>query len=175
MNALWLSMLQVICERAKADESYASVMGGVLAGMIPASRVLDPAVLAKTVTQALVAASIGLTSHDEGGTGRTGSDDRPSLHGVAAQAGVRMVDGMAREFVRRPADTLRWGLGLAGEVADLAALMIQQWRWARARDRGATRRTTIHRLRRPAARRLVRRVRRGMPDAQRYYMDRSIM
>jgi hypothetical protein len=122
-------MLQVICERAQTDESYAGVMGGVLAGMLPANRVLDPAVLAKTVTQAFVAASRGLPSHVAVGTR---SDDRSSRHGSLTQAGVRMADGMAREFISRPADTLRWSLSLAGKAADLAALFVQEWRKARA-------------------------------------------
>jgi len=129
LNPLWLSMLQVICERAQTDESYAGVMGGVLAGMLPANRVLDPAVLAKTVTQAFVAASRGLPSHDAVGMH---PDQRPSRHGSVTQAGVRMADGMVREFVSRPADTLRWSLSLAGKAADLAALLVQEWRKARA-------------------------------------------
>lgn len=52
LNPLWIQVLRLIIERASVDRDYAETAGGVLAGVVPANKVIHPAFISKTVMQA---------------------------------------------------------------------------------------------------------------------------
>lgn len=51
LNPLWIQLFKVIVERATIDPSYAEIAGGILAGVIPANKVIHPVFLTKTIFQ----------------------------------------------------------------------------------------------------------------------------
>lgn len=59
LNPVWLEALKVISSRARIDEEYAQVTGGILAGLSPAHEALSVKVLGRTLDQALYSALLG--------------------------------------------------------------------------------------------------------------------
>jgi menaquinone-9 beta-reductase len=51
LTSLWLQLLSIMSERAAADEQYANVAGGILAGLIPSQAALSPSFIGKSVQQ----------------------------------------------------------------------------------------------------------------------------
>ncbi len=111
LNPVWLRALEIIAARARQHHVYASVAGGVLAGLVPARRVLSQQVILGTIQEA--ALELGL---------------RPALNsifrpGEALHAGfgaVRSGLTMAVGSLRNPVDSLAWGWDLAGSATELA-------------------------------------------------------
>lgn len=114
LNPLWLQALQVIVARARGDADYAAITGGVLAGLVPASRVLQPDIVGKTVMQAAVSLGFGGVRHLLRG--------RAHLRELGSEAGRAALDGAAA-MARQPGASLRWGVGLAGSAAELGLQM----------------------------------------------------
>jgi len=52
LNPLWIQLLKVIVQRASTDQTYAEIAGGILAGVMPANKVIHPAFITKTLLQA---------------------------------------------------------------------------------------------------------------------------
>lgn len=57
LTSVWLRALEVITSRARVDREYAAVMGGVLAGLTPASDALAPRMVKRTLEHALFSAA----------------------------------------------------------------------------------------------------------------------
>lgn len=51
LNPFWIQLFKVIVERSLIDKSYAEIAGGMLAGVVPANKVIHPAFLTKTILQ----------------------------------------------------------------------------------------------------------------------------
>lgn len=110
LNALWLQALQVIVARARGDADYAAITGGVLAGLVPASRVLQPDIVRKTVVQAALSMGFGTARQLLRGPGH--------LRALVREAGHQAMQS-ASTMAQHPRQTVRWGLGVAGGALEL--------------------------------------------------------
>ena len=54
LNPLWLCVLRIMIAQAEKDEKYASIAGGILAGMVPGSTALHWYFLRKSIARALI-------------------------------------------------------------------------------------------------------------------------
>lgn len=109
LNPLWLEALQIITARARRDPAYATVTGGVLAGLTPARDVLRPNVIIGTIEQAVETVGMQAAMHAIRGprhVRQTGME----LAQLAAQ--------VVRDSVRRPTATARWGIGVMAASAE---------------------------------------------------------
>lgn len=59
LNKVWLEALKVISARARIDEEYARITGGILAGLSPAREALSVKVLGRTLDQAVYSTVLG--------------------------------------------------------------------------------------------------------------------
>jgi len=117
LNPLWLQALQVIVARARGDADYAAITGGVLAGLVPASRVLRPDIVRKTVTQAALSMGFGTARHLLRGPAH--------LRALGNEAGRLALDSAAT-MARNPQQAVRWGLGVAGSAVELGVQAASQ-------------------------------------------------
>lgn len=110
-NPVWLKALQIIAQRARHDEAYAEIAGGVLAGLVPAQSVVSTSMIVGTLRQAVFSLGaetlFGAVRHREGPVG-FGRD----LLGLALDLGGRSV--------RHPGATASWALGVGGRSVSLA-------------------------------------------------------
>lgn len=111
LNPLWLQALQVIVGRAATDAEYARVVGGVLAGIVPAREVIDVNIVRKTIEQGAVrvgrqVATAPLTAN---GLLRAGIDATEFAIDVAAT------------MLQDQAGSERWVLELAARAWNLVA------------------------------------------------------
>jgi geranylgeranyl reductase family protein len=53
LNPLWMMVLKVFIDRAKIDERYKTIAGGILAGMVPTQNAVTPYFIWKSILQAL--------------------------------------------------------------------------------------------------------------------------
>lgn len=111
-NPVWLKALQIIAARARHDDAYAAIAGGVLAGLTPAKRVVSTTMIAGTLRQAVLTlgteAVFGAVRHDGGpvGFGR-------ELAQLALALGMQSAG--------HPGATAGWILGVGGRSVRLAS------------------------------------------------------
>lgn len=115
LNPVWLKALEIITHRARHDEAYAEIAGGVLAGLTPARSVIGTTMILGSIRQAAVTlgagALVGAARHRGGPRG-------------FARDLVQVARDMAADNAGRPRDAVAWALGvglksgrLAGHVA----------------------------------------------------------
>ena len=51
LNPLWLKMLAIMSSKARVDDAYADIAGGILAGLLPANEALSFSFISKTAMQ----------------------------------------------------------------------------------------------------------------------------
>jgi geranylgeranyl reductase family protein len=110
LNPVWLEALAIITARARRDPNYATVTGGVLAGLVPAREVLRPNVILGTATQAVTRVGTNTAFTLFRGPG--------AVRESAMAVGQLAVD-LTREGRRDPVAIARWLSGLVGAVAEL--------------------------------------------------------
>ncbi|MEM9057091.1 MAG: hypothetical protein AAGD86_06420 [Pseudomonadota bacterium] len=114
LNPVWLHALKIITTRAKVDENYATVTGGVLAGLVAASAVLKPAIVLGTARQAAMSEALAVARHAL----------RGPRHWVAfGSSSAKHTASVVWENVRRPVALAQWGGGVAYCAAELATQM----------------------------------------------------
>jgi geranylgeranyl reductase family protein len=59
LNPMWLALLKIITTKAKKDEKYANLAGGILSGMIPTNKAITISFLGKTFLQCIAFAFKG--------------------------------------------------------------------------------------------------------------------
>jgi geranylgeranyl reductase family protein len=116
LNPLWMQALRVILSRATVDPAYADITGGVLAGMEPASRVIQSRVLVGTVQQAAIALGVGTVKHALRGPGHLIRVGRQM-----AGSGVTL----ASETASHPIEYTQWGAGVAVGAAGLVSQIVR--------------------------------------------------
>jgi hypothetical protein len=116
LNPLWMQALRVILSRATVDPAYADITGGVLAGMEPASSVIQSRVLVGTVQQAAIALGLGAVKHALRGPGHLVRVGRQM-----AGSGVTL----ASETASHPIEYTQWGAGVAVGAAGLASQIVR--------------------------------------------------
>jgi menaquinone-9 beta-reductase len=116
LNPVWLRALAIITRRAERDPEYAAITGGVLAGLVPASRALGAKVILGTIQEA--ALSLGL---------------EPLLYAASHPLGAALgVWGLGRagaqivyNTARHPRSAAGWGLGAASSAWELAGQVVR--------------------------------------------------
>lgn len=111
LNPLWLRALRVIAERARKDEAYAEIAGGIMAGVVPASSALSPRLLLGTVQQAVMTLGSSVQATFLGG---------PLALAETGIAVAQLGGQLLRSAFRDPESWLRWLLQTAGSAAELA-------------------------------------------------------
>lgn len=111
LNPLWLDMLRVIIQRASIDPAYAETAGGILAGVLPASRVIQPGFIAKTVLQAGI---------HFGFKGMRLTLEGPRRWRAATGNALRMSSSLAGDVAGDPGNYLKWAAGTGSDLARLA-------------------------------------------------------
>ncbi|UOD27502.1 geranylgeranyl reductase family protein [Massilia violaceinigra] len=110
LTPVWLDALRIIVARARSDPAYADVTGGVLAGLVPARRVMGADILRKTALQALLSlAGMGARHLLRG---------RAHCVRLGLQTGTAAA-GVALSMAANPRAALDWGLGVAGSALEL--------------------------------------------------------
>jgi menaquinone-9 beta-reductase len=115
LNPLWLHLLKVIMQRASIDQTYADIAGGILAGVVPASKVIHPAFIAKTALQAGIHFSL-LGLHTLMG----GPESWQSFTSDAIRSGLHL----SEDLVQNTADYLKWTGKLGKDMSRLAQYTI---------------------------------------------------
>ncbi|MBE15110.1 MAG: geranylgeranyl reductase [Cytophagaceae bacterium] len=111
-NPFWMELLSIMVSRAKIDESYADIAGGILAGMEPANKAIHPSFITKTLVQGAV--HFGLKS-------ASGLLKGPS-HWVSAGARTgQFVGHMAKEIKNDPKAYTDWVMGLAANGIEISS------------------------------------------------------
>ncbi len=118
LNSLWLQALRIIVGRARLDYDYAHIAGGILAGLVPASEAISLKMIGGTVEQTAI--TFGLRA---AGNLFRGPRQWASVGLETAQTSY----GIAFDTLRHPVDSLKWGLGLATGMAELAFQVSQHW------------------------------------------------
>ncbi len=100
LTPVWLETLRLIAARAKREPAYADTVGGILAGLVPASSVLRPEVMA------------------------------PLLDGAVqsvARAGVDsdLAASVLREATTDPVAMAEWGAGLAAQLMEVGTQLVR--------------------------------------------------
>ncbi len=116
LNPIWMQALHIIVSRACADPVYADITGGVLAGMEPASSVIQPRILGGTVEQAAFSLGIGAVKHVLRGPRH--------LIGVGKQTASSGLT-VATETAFHPIEYAQWGASVAWNAAELAGQVMQ--------------------------------------------------
>jgi geranylgeranyl reductase family protein len=119
LNPVWMQALRVILSRARVDPRYADITGGVLAGIEPASSVIQPRIVGGTAQQAAIAIGLGAV--------------KQALHGPrhVLRAGRRAAESsvaLAAETASHPVEYAQWGAGVAWGAAELAGQMARHLR-----------------------------------------------
>lgn len=102
LTPVWLEPLRMMAARAARDPEYADVVGGILAGLLPASRALRPEVLAATADGALASVA------------RTGT-------------GTELASSLARAATSDPLRLAQWGVGLAAQLTELGTQLVRSY------------------------------------------------
>jgi geranylgeranyl reductase family protein len=110
LNPVWMEALAIITARARRDPAYATITGGVLAGLIPAREVLRPRVIVGTAQQAVSSVAMQTAFTVFRGPARVRE---------AAMSMGRLAADVGREGARDPVATARWVSGLVGALTEL--------------------------------------------------------
>ena len=116
LNPLWMQALRIITTRARVDSQYATVTGGVLAGLIPASQVISRKVISGTAQQAVFSLGFGAVKQ-----ALRGPKHLASLGRAAAGYGKEL----AAVTASQPGEFVRWSGGVALDTAELAGQVAQ--------------------------------------------------
>ena len=118
LNPVWLSMLQVITRRARRDDEYARIAGGILAGLLPARQAISRRLLGGTALEA--ARQLAWAAVWNGFGVR-----RPE---VVVQVGLQVAGvgfQLAYDAAADPRRMLRWGESVAASAWELGVQVIQ--------------------------------------------------
>ena len=115
-NPLWLKLLGIISEKARKDDDYATIAGGILAGLVPAKRAVTPSFIGKSLVQGITTiANDTLEAAKKGPVGI-------SALGMQA-AGFAMAQLSA--MVQQPSDYWKWTKGLTENGVEFSGYVLK--------------------------------------------------
>jgi hypothetical protein len=113
---VWLEALRIICRRAKRDENYAHLAGGILAGIVPASHAISTRmVLGSAQEAALLLGTGGVSALSSAARGD------PRWFGQFGLDVARTGFQLLYDAANNPGDMIRWGASTARLAAELAS------------------------------------------------------
>ena len=119
LNPVWLQALAISSLRARTDPEYATLTGGVLAGVVPASSVLSRKVILGTFEQAVM--TLGFNSMRQAIKG-------PAHLATIGSDAARFAMEFAGTMLASPRASAQWVFGVGVSTFDLAGQIAQQWR-----------------------------------------------
>jgi flavin-dependent dehydrogenase len=112
LNPVWLEALWIITARARHDDEYARVAGGILAGIVPAREAISLRIIGATLEQAALSLGVSAALTAAAGPFRWGG-----LGIETAQVGFQFAYDAARD----PAAFASWIARVADSAVELAA------------------------------------------------------
>jgi len=110
LNPVWLQSLRIIVARARLDPDYAYIAGGILAGLLPASKVVNPEFILSTLEQAAMSMGVETALNVIRG---------PEYLANIGLRGLELGFDMAAETVQNPLGLFRWGFGVTNSAVEL--------------------------------------------------------
>jgi len=115
LTPVWLEALRVICRRARRDEAYARLAGGILAGIAPAREALGLRMILGSMQEAAI--TLGVRGASALGWAARGDCAALARAGIgAAQVGLQL----ACDAIAEPGAMARWMGSTARCAAELA-------------------------------------------------------
>jgi len=111
LGSLWLRVLRGIADRARADAVAAEIAGGILAGVVPASRAASVSLAGGVLEQMALSAGMDLVAGALSGPAR--------LAGMGAK-GVGQIAGMVADVLSDPAGFAAWSIHLGEAAAEFS-------------------------------------------------------
>jgi geranylgeranyl reductase family protein len=111
LTPVFIQALRIIVERASQDRSYATLAGGLLAGVVPAQDVMSARLVWGTAAQ--TAAWMADAAARQLASG-------PVTLGGSAVEAARVGFGLLHDGIRQPAEVIGWSARLARETVSLA-------------------------------------------------------
>ncbi|HAL81279.1 MAG TPA: NAD(P)/FAD-dependent oxidoreductase [Mucilaginibacter sp.] len=116
LNPLWLNLLAILTEKASKDEEFATVAGGILAGLVPAKEAVSLSFIGKSVAQGVeTTLNSTLNSIKKGPV-------EIAAFGIKA-AGFTL--GQVSALVQQRTEYWKWAKGLAGNGFQLSAYILK--------------------------------------------------
>lgn len=110
-NPFWLKLLEIMVQRAKKDEVYADIAGGILAGLKPANEAISVSFIGKSIGQgAQTLYQDAWREVAEGPANLTRLAFRSMLFGMQT----------ASYLLQHPSDYINWGKGIVQHSVSLA-------------------------------------------------------
>ena len=116
LNPLWLNLLEVMTAKAAKDEYYATIAGGILAGLVPASEAVSVSFIGKSVMQGLATMAASGIDTVKGGP----------VH-IAGQ-GIRAAGfalSQLSSILQQPQAYINWTKGLINTGSDLSGYVLK--------------------------------------------------
>lgn len=119
LNPLWLQLLQILVSRARIDEEYAAIAGGILAGLQPANKALSPRFIMKTIMQGMI--FVGMNS-------AKGLVKGPAYWLSVMGKSSAFAFEITKEIRNNPKGYLNWLSGIAENGVEISSHMIKDLR-----------------------------------------------
>jgi geranylgeranyl reductase family protein len=110
LNPVWMRTIRIVASRAGADPAYGDVIGGVLSGIMPVRRLMEPGVVGNTLSEAAVYA----------GDEVAGCLKDPRRLDALSTELFDSVRSMGDVMVKNPAGVFGWTCGIVDSSVELA-------------------------------------------------------
>lgn len=119
LNPFWMELLSIMVSRARIDESYAEIAGGILAGMQPANKAIHPSFITKTLVQG--AMHFGVKS-------AVGVLKGPKHWLETGKKSTQFINEMTKEVRNNPKEYKDWVLGLTANGIEISSHILKDIR-----------------------------------------------
>jgi len=116
LNPLWMELLRILVARAKVDDKYAAIAGGILAGLQPANKAISPQFIMSTLVQCMLHIGMGSTAQlMKGPTNWIAQLGRSSNY----------AQHVLRDIQRHPKGYVNWVSGIASNGIEISSHIIK--------------------------------------------------
>lgn len=119
LNPFWMELLSIMVSRARIDESYAEIAGGILAGMQPANKAIHPSFITKTLVQG--AMHFGMKS-------AVGVLKGPGHWLETGKKTTQFINEISKEVRENPKEYKDWVLGLTSNGIEISSHILKDIR-----------------------------------------------
>lgn len=116
LNPLWLKLLDIIVQKARQDDAYADVAGGILAGLKPANEAMSVSFISKSIMQG--AQTLATDAFREASKG-------PANLTRLAWGGMLFGVQTAGDVMQHPGNYVSWGKGILSNSFQLAGHVLK--------------------------------------------------
>jgi geranylgeranyl reductase family protein len=116
LNPIWMQLLGILVDRAKVDENYAEIAGGILAGLQPANKAINPNFIISTITQGII--HVGFST-------AKGLVNGPRHWAKQGQYSSQYVKKFTKDIQSNPKAYLAWLKGISKHSVELSSHVIK--------------------------------------------------